>query len=346
MIVVFRSESVKKFVAGASSRSSRSLRLEAPVTFRSANKTNRPVRGSEQRLSRAERNGLGRAAPPLTKEFHVTPRIVRWGLLSTARINERLIGPFRNSPRSELIAVASRTSEKAQSYAAKWDIPRAYGSYDQLLADDEINAIYISLPNGLHAEWAVQCAEAGKHVLCEKPLALSINEVDRIEQAASRNRVIVQEAAMMRYHPQTAHLSQLVADRIIGDVKLVRGVFTYVLDNQQDVRMDPDQGGGSLWDLGSYCVRFVRTVLGDEPLEVVGSQITSTRGVDLSFSGQMRFSSGAQAHFFSSLESFGHVGVDLLGTRGRIEVTSPWAQSNGCGCTRARHSPRWIPAVR
>lgn len=251
-------------------------------------------------------------------------QVVRWGLLSTARINDRLIGPLREAERSELVAVASRSDERARVYARQRDIPCAYGSYAQLLADPDIDAIYVSLPNGLHADWSIQCADAGKHVLCEKPLALSIDQVDRMEQAAQRNGVVIQEAAMMRFHPQTKEVQRLVAGGAIGQVRLLRGIFTYVLDNPKDVRMDPEQGGGSLWDLGSYCVRFMRTVMQEEPDEVTGSGIASDRGVDLSLAAQMRFPSGAHAQFFSSFRAFAHVEGDLLGTEGRMQLTSPW----------------------
>lgn len=249
---------------------------------------------------------------------------VRWGLLSTARINERLIGPLRETDRSELLVVASRDREKAEKYADHWEIPRFHGSYEELLSDPEIDAVYISLPNGLHAEWTVKCADAGKHVLCEKPLALTIEEVDQIGNAAERNGVVVQEAAMMRYHPQTEYVQQLVEEGAIGRIRLLRGIFAYVLDNPHDVRMDPAQGGGCLWDLGSYCIRFMRTVMQQEPVEVVASEIKNTQGVDSSFAGQMRFSSGTHAQFFCSLQTFAHVEADLFGTDGRMQLTSPW----------------------
>ncbi|MCH2131123.1 MAG: Gfo/Idh/MocA family oxidoreductase [Pirellulaceae bacterium] len=254
---------------------------------------------------------------------------VCWGLLSTARINERIIQPIRDEPRSELVAVASRSEKKAEAFAGQWKIPRAYGSYQQLLADNDLDAIYISLPNSLHTEWAVKCADAGKHVLCEKPLALTVEEVNLIEQAAQRNGVVVQEAAMMHFHPQTNYIRQLVADGAIGQVRLLRGVFTYVLDNPQDVRLQPNQGGGSLWDLGSYCVRFMRTVLGQEPQEVLASQVSSDRGVDLSLAAQLHFPSGALAQFYCSFQAFGHVEGDLVGTEGRIQITSPWVNQPG-----------------
>src|SRR5262249_13466351 len=156
---------------------------------------------------------------------------VRWGLLSTARINERIIPAIRETPRCELLAVASQGGrEKAERYAATWSIPRAYGSYEALFADREVDAIYISLPNGLHRDWTVASARAGKHVLCEKPLATSVSEVDEMADAAHRHGIVLQEAVMMRYHPQTRHLQERLAGGVIGEVRLIRGVFSFNLD--------------------------------------------------------------------------------------------------------------------
>jgi predicted dehydrogenase len=254
----------------------------------------------------------------------VVTQKVCWGLLSTARINDRIIPPIRNSARGEVAAVASRDEQKARAYADKWEISRAYGNYDELLDDPNVDAIYVSLPNHLHCEWSVRSAEAGKHVLCEKPLALSVDEVDRMEAAAKENGVVIQEAAMMRYHQQLPYLRDLLAAGEIGDVRLIRGIYSYVLDNDQDVRMQPEMGGGSAWDLGSYCVRFMRTILDDEPVEISAVQIPSARGVDLSLSGNMRFGGGAIGHFFSSIQSFAYVEADILGTTGRIHLNFPW----------------------
>ena len=254
---------------------------------------------------------------------------VCWGLLSTARINERLIPAIRASEQSELLAVASRSDERAQAYAKQWDIPRAYGTYEQMLADPAINVVYLSLPNHLHAEWAIKCAEAGKHVLCEKPIAITTEEVDRIAQAAEKNSVIIQEAAMMRFHPQTRYLRELVAKRTIGDVRLIRGVFAFTLENPGDIRLDTSMGGGSLWDLGSYCVSFARTVLQTEPVEVSAYQVNGDTGVDMSFSAQMQFPTGTLVQFFSSFQSFAHIEADFLGTEGRIYADIPWVNHIG-----------------
>lgn len=254
---------------------------------------------------------------------------VCWGLLSTARINERLIPAIRASERSELLAVASRSKERAQAYAKQWDIPHAYGTYQQMLADPAINVIYLSLPNHLHTEWAVKCAEAGKHVLCEKPLAITTEEVARMAQVAEGNGIIIQEAAMMRFHPQTRYLRKLVANRAIGDIRLIRGVFAFTLENPGDIRLDMNMGGGSLWDLGSYCVSFARTVLQAEPVEVSAYQVCGDSGVDLSFSAQMQFPTGTLVHFFSSFQSFAHIEADFLGTEGRIFADIPWVNHIG-----------------
>jgi predicted dehydrogenase len=252
-----------------------------------------------------------------------------WGLLSTARINERLIPALRASGRSELLAVASRSTGRAQAYAKQWDIPHAYGTYQQMLADPAINVIYLSLPNHLHVEWAIKCAEAGKHVLCEKPIAITTEEVTRMAQAAEKNGVIIQEAAMTCFHPQTRYLRELVAKRTIGEVRLIRGVFTFTLENPGDIRLDANMGGGSLWDLGSYCVSFARTVLQTEPIEVSAYQVSGDTGVDLSFSAQMQFPTGTLVQFFSSFQSFAHIEADFLGTEGRIYADIPWANHIG-----------------
>ncbi|MAE60798.1 MAG: hypothetical protein CMJ49_05505 [Planctomycetaceae bacterium] len=159
------------------------------------------------------------------------PRAV-WGLLSTARINERVIPTIRANDRCELRAVGSRTQSSANAFAQHHDIPVAHSSYESLLADPDINIIYITLPNALHADWAIKAADASKNVLCEKPLALTADDVDRIFDAAQRNNVVIQEATMMRFHPQTRRLQQMIADGVIGDVQLMRGVITFALHRQ------------------------------------------------------------------------------------------------------------------
>src|SRR3990172_2137566 len=196
-----------------------------------------------------------------------------WGLLSTARINRALIPPLRASKRSKLVAVASRTAKGAQAYAHKWRIPRAYASYEAMLDEADIDVIYNSLPNHLHAEWTIKAAQAGKHVLCEKPLALSVEEVDAMTAAARQAGVVVAEAFMYRHHTQTLKVKELVESGAVGNVRLVRGSFTFMISRQDDVRLDPAMGGGCLWDVGCYPFIYPRYLFVREPEEVLGCQI-------------------------------------------------------------------------
>ena len=254
---------------------------------------------------------------------------LRWGLMSTARINDRLIVPIGTSERSELVAVASRSKETGDRYAAEWKIPRVHVGYDSLLADPEVDAVYISLPNSMHAEWCVKSAQHGKHVLCEKPMALSTEEADRIAEAARENGVLVQEAAMYRYHEQTRQVCEWVANGEIGDIRVIQGFFGFTLDRGGDIRFDPSLGGGSLWDIGSYPVSFARTVMGANPVEVEAQQVLSDSGVDLTFTGQMRFPSGALAQIASSFQVTPYWNAAVIGSKGRILLDHPWLNRIG-----------------
>jgi xylose dehydrogenase (NAD/NADP) len=254
----------------------------------------------------------------------MSDRHLRWGLICTARINRALIPPIRASARSELVAVASRDLARAQDYAQQWGIPRAYGSYQALLDDPEVDVIYSALPNNLHCEWTVKAADAGKHILCEKPLALTVEEVDRMIKTAHRNQVVLLEAFMYRYHPQTLKAQQLVRQGAIGDVRLVRAVFTYTLNRPGDVRLEPAMGGGSLWDVGSYPVSCARAIVGSDPVEVFGWQVLGDSGVDMTFAGQMRFANGTLAQFDCSFESTFRWGVEVVGSQGTLMLDNPW----------------------
>lgn len=259
----------------------------------------------------------------------MTSQPVRWGLLSTARINERLIPAIRQTERAEVAAVASRSAEKASRYAAEWEIPRAYGAYEDLLRDPEIDAIYIPLPNSEHAEWSVRSAAAGKHVLCEKPLALTPADVDRMAEAGRTHRVVIQEAAMYRFHPQTRDVADLVAGGAIGKLRAIQCHFGFTLSHVGDIRLAPELGGGALWDIGSYPVSFSRTMVGANPVEVAGWQALSDSGVDLSFGGQMRFRDGAVAQFSCSFEALTNWGARLIGSQGLIELDLPFQNQVG-----------------
>jgi xylose dehydrogenase (NAD/NADP) len=249
---------------------------------------------------------------------------LRWGLLSTAHINRAIIPPIRASNRSQLLAVASRSEEKASQYALTWGIPRFHSSYEALLADPEIDVIYNSLPNSLHAEWSIKAMQMGKHVLCEKPLATNTQDIDEMIRVSTETRKIITEAFMYRHHPQTLLVKEMVTNGDIGNLHLIRGSFCYFNTRPGDTRFDPALGGGSLWDIGCYPISYARFLTGTEPLEVFGHQVTSSTGIDLLFAGQMVFPDGIHAQFDSSFISPYKVEMEITGEKGRITIPEPY----------------------
>jgi len=252
------------------------------------------------------------------------PKVLNWGLLSTARINRALIPPLRVSKRNQLLAVGSRSQASAEGYAREWKIPRAHGSYEALLADPEIDVIYNPLPNHLHTEWTIKAVEAGKHVLCEKPLALSVDEVDAVQQAARKHGRVVAEAFMYQHHPQTLRVQELARNGSIGTLKLIRGSFSYVLNHEGDVRLDPAMGGGSIWDVGCYPISYARTVVGESPREVFGWQVIGPTGIDETFVGQMQFAGNVLAQFDSSFVIPLHWFMEIIGSEGTLNIPNPF----------------------
>lgn len=251
-------------------------------------------------------------------------RILNWGLLSTARINRALIKPLRASKRTRLLGVASRSLSSAEAYAREWQVPRAYGSYEAMLADPEVDVVYNSLPNHLHAEWTVMALQAGKHVLCEKPLALTLAEADAISAAMQATGRIATEAFMYRHHPQTFKIKQLVEGGAIGQVQLIKGAFTFTLTREGNYRFVKEYGGGSLWDVGCYPISFARAIVGGEPAEVFGSQVTGPGGSDDSFFGQLQFANGVHAQFDCGFKSPFRSFIELVGSEGIINVPAPF----------------------
>lgn len=245
---------------------------------------------------------------------------LRWGLLSTARINRRLIEAVRDSDRSEIAAVGSRTDTAAAAFAEEWSIPRSHGSYEALVNDPDLDVIYVPLPNHRHAPWAVRAMRAGKHVLCEKPLALSVVQVEVMARAAARSERILAEAFMYRHHPRTVAVRTLVRDGAIGEVRRVHGAFTFPFDRDDNWRHDPDQGGGALWDVGCYPVSFARYVLGVEPLRVWAEHTTSPSGIDLATVGVLRFPQDILMTFDSGFDSAFRSEMTFVGSRGTIHV--------------------------
>jgi len=250
---------------------------------------------------------------------------LRWGLLSTARINRVLLPPLRASPRNELTAVASRDLERAQAYAKERNIPQVFGSYEAMLADPDVDVIYNPLPNSMHTEWTIKAAQAGKHVLCEKPLAIGVEEVDAIAEAANKAGVVVMEAFMYRHHPQTLKVKELVESGAIGKLQLIRGSFTFSISDENDVRLNSALGGGSIWDVGCYPISYARLIAGAEPVEVFGWQnIGAGSGVDESFFGQMHFSNGVYAQYDCGFRTPQRTHIELVGDKGNITIKTPF----------------------
>lgn len=247
-------------------------------------------------------------------------RILRWGLLSTARINRSLIPPLRASSRNTLAAVASRDGAKGREYANEWGIEKVFDSYEAMLASDDVDAVYISLPNKLHAEWTVKAADAHKHVLCEKPLATTLADVDTMIAAAQRNNVVVTEAFMYRHHPQTLKVKEIIESGKIGEVRLVRGSFTFTLTDRGNVRVNAGLDGGSVWDVGCYPISYARTMIGAEPAEAQGMAVIGESGVDETFVGTLHFTNGAYAQFDSGFHAPFRMNMEIVGSEGIIVI--------------------------
>ena len=249
---------------------------------------------------------------------------LNWGILSTAKINQALIKPLRASKRTRLLAVASRSLSTAEAYAREWEIPRAHESYEALLADPEIDVIYNPLPNHLHSEWTIKALRAGKHVLCEKPLALTLEEVDAMTSAAQETGKVLAEAFMYRHHPQTLKAKELIDAGAVGKLQLIKGAFSFVLNREGNYRFYKEMGGGSIWDVGCYPISYARMIVGEEPVEVFGWQVAGAHGGDESFYGQMRFGNGAHAQFDCGFKSPFRSHMEIVGTEGVLNISSPF----------------------
>jgi D-xylose 1-dehydrogenase (NADP+, D-xylono-1,5-lactone-forming) len=248
---------------------------------------------------------------------------LRLGLVSTARINGAIIDAARGLDGVDVAAVASRDAARAEAYASEHGIARAHGDYDALLADPEVDAVYISLPNSLHVEWSVRALEAGKHVLCEKPLARSAAEAERAFDAAERAGRVLAEAFMYRHHPQTARVAALVAEGAVGELRGLRATFSFPLADETNVRLRPDLEGGALMDVGCYCVSGMRLLAG-EPERVSGEQVVAPSGVDLTFGGVLAFPGGVLGTFLASMALPQRQELVVLGSEGTLVVEAPW----------------------
>jgi xylose dehydrogenase (NAD/NADP) len=248
---------------------------------------------------------------------------VSWGFLSTANINDKLLAGAAESDRVDVIAVASRDAARAEAYARERGIERAYGSYDELLADPDVEAVYISLPNSLHVEWSIRALEAGKHVLCEKPLSRRAEEVERAFDVAEQSGRLLMEAFMYRHNPQTARLEELVDAGAIGRLRLIHAAFSFPLTDAENVRRDASLDGGGLMDVGCYCVSGTR-LLGGEPEQVYGEQVLAESGVDELFTGTMRLPGDVLAQFDAGLVLQVRDELEAIGEEGSLFLDDPW----------------------
>jgi xylose dehydrogenase (NAD/NADP) len=251
---------------------------------------------------------------------------IRWGIMGTARINEKLMRGARGTDTAELIAVGSRAAGTGEAYAADHGIPKAHASYEALLADAEVDAVYISLPNHLHHPWTMKAIAAGKHVLCEKPYTRHPEEVDEAWTAAEAAGVVLMEAFMWRHTPQAARLSELTGS--IGELVQVRSTFSHRLEDDTDIRVSAELKGGSLMDVGCYCISGARLIAGEEPELVYGEQVTNAEGVDRRFTAYLRFPSGLTATFHCGFDSF-HESLEVTGRSGTVFLPDPWHSVRG-----------------
>jgi predicted dehydrogenase len=251
---------------------------------------------------------------------------VRWGVLSTASIGtEKVIPAMRSGEYCEVTAIASRDLEKAQAVARQFSVPKAYGSYEELLTDPEIDALYIPLPNPLHLPWSIKALEAGKHVLCEKPIGLSAGEAQELLDAAKEHSQLkVMEAFMYRHHPQWQRARQLVADGEIGELGTIQSFFSFCDVDPDKIFNIAEFGGGALMDIGCYCISLSRFIFDAEPLRVCGIMEYDYRfKVDRLTSGILDFGTGTST-FSCSTQLPQYEGLNILGTEGRVEIEIPF----------------------
>jgi predicted dehydrogenase len=248
---------------------------------------------------------------------------VKWGIISTADINRKVIPGAHASPKVELVAVASRDEARAAEYAKTWEIERSYGSYDALLADPEIEAVYISLPNTMHCDWSIKALEAGKHVLCEKPLSRHVDEVEAAFDAADRTGFLLSEAFMYRHNPQTKRAKELVDGGAIGELRLIRSTFSYSLYDADNIRLRTEVEGGSLMDVGCYTVSGSR-LFGGEPEKAYGEAWFGPSGTDWVFGGTLRFPGDVIALFDCGTALPDRDELEAIGSEGSLVLDDPW----------------------
>jgi predicted dehydrogenase len=251
---------------------------------------------------------------------------VKWGLISTALINDAILAGAAESSEVDVIGVASRDEERARSYANEHGLERSYGSYEALLADPDIQAVYISLPNSLHVEWTLSALDAGKHVLVEKPFSKYPDQVEEAFDRAEAAGLVLSEGFMWRHHPQARRLNELIDAGVAGRVRIVRTAFAFDLASERgtgDTRFDPALDGGALMDVGSYCISGLRLVAG-EPERARGEQVVGPSGVDVVFTGALAFADGVVGHFDCGFIVPRRAMLEVVGEEATILVPDPF----------------------
>ncbi len=249
---------------------------------------------------------------------------IRWGILGCSRVFRRHWGPALQTVDDAIIAgIASRSQEKARTWADESQIPRAYGDYDELLRDEKIDAVFIGLPNSLHCEWVIRSLEAGKHVLCDKPLGINANEARQMADAAEKNQHLLMEGFMYQYHTQYEKIRQWLSEDRIGPIKMIRVGFSFLYDAPENFRNDPALGGGALLDLGCYCVHIARLLLQTEPKHVVAQSVQNDQGADWTTMAILHFDPDVQVVIDCSFGCEGDRFLHIAGTQKMITSDNP-----------------------
>jgi D-xylose 1-dehydrogenase (NADP+, D-xylono-1,5-lactone-forming) len=246
---------------------------------------------------------------------------IRWGVISTSNhAAKRVIPAIHASPDGELVAIASRDATKARAFADKLNIPKSYGTYDELLNDPDVDAIYNPLPNRLHKEWTIKAAEVGKHVLCEKPIGLNAAEAKEMVQVFRDAKLKLAEAFQWRHHPQGQKVRQMVRDGVIGDLKFINAGFSFFFEGLENIRMEPDLGGGALYDVGCYPIALTRFMTEDEPISVTAQGNVGPSGIDDLVVATMQFPNGVYAHIQCAFTVPLRRYYEVCGTKGVLKV--------------------------
>lgn len=246
---------------------------------------------------------------------------LRIGILGCANIAKQFVRDLAGSPKVRVLAAASRRLESAVEFSNSFGIEHSYGTYEALLADAAIDAVYLPLPNSLHAEWAIKAAQAGKHVLCEKPLALSLHQARSMFNAARENQVMLREAFPYQFQPQTAAMLKLLQNGAIGEVRSVQACFGFTLSNPEgNIRLNPELGGGALLDAGSYVLSLIRLVMGCAPTQVMADASWTESGVDISTMATLYYADGRRAQLSCAMNTANHRRATIAGSAGTLET--------------------------